>query len=166
MRKYFWTTAIALSLFWTNPARSQSGGIDEADAVRKVAELSESGEPARLELAFDPTANLYTTDDKGTLRVIPFHEYLERVKKNVGSREPRKSVVDQVEQTGDAAAVRITTTIPDAVITDYLSLLRLEGPWKIVSKTFFVQRRAGAGSPNRPEADTACGTRDHHIFDT
>src|SRR4029077_417099 len=52
--------------------------------------------------------------------------------------------------------------------TDYLSLLRLEGQWKIVSKTFFVERTNATtvtSSPNPPETNAACGSRDHHIFD-
>lgn len=43
------------------------------------------------------------------------------------------------------------------------------GQWKIVSKTFFAERRAGVSAiaelPNPPETNTACGARDHHIFD-
>jgi hypothetical protein len=168
MRKVFWTIAISL-LFCPIPAQSQSADLNEAAVVSAVAELYVSGEPAKLELAFDPATNLYTTNERGGLRIIPFHEYLENVKKNNGSLEPRKGVIQEIDRTGNAATVRITTTTPAAVITDYLSLLRLEGQWKIVSKTFFVDRRTratpDASSPNPPETNTACGSPDHHIFD-
>jgi hypothetical protein len=78
----------AIFLAFPTGAQTPNGENDEIRAIRKVAELYLSAQPANLEQAFNPTSNLYTTDEKGSLRVIPFREYLERVKKNSGSREP------------------------------------------------------------------------------
>ena len=150
-------------------AQTPNSEGDENRAIRKVAELYLSAQPANLEQAFDPTSNLYTTDEKGSLRVIPFREYLERVKKNSGSREDRKGAIRSVEHAGNAAMVEVVTTTPEVVVTDYLSLLRLQGQWKVVSKTFFVERHSGPPAPPQPQkpttSDSACGTANHRTFD-
>jgi hypothetical protein len=164
-----WILLAAIFLALASGAQTPNGESDESRAIRKVAELYLSAEPANLEQAFDATANLYTTDEKGALRVIPFHDYLERVRKNAGTRGVRKGAIRPVEHAGNAAMVEVVTTTPEVNVTDYLSLLRLQGQWKVVSKTFFVERHAGtpASSQSQKSAATesACGAARHHIFD-
>jgi hypothetical protein len=159
----------AIFLAFPTGAQTPNGENDEIRAIRKVAELYLSAQPANLEQAFNPTSNLYTTDEKGSLRVIPFREYLERVKKNSGSREDRKGAIRSVEHAGNAAMVEAVTTTPEVVVTDYLSLPRLQGQWKVVSKTFFVERHSGSPAPAQPQkpttSDSACGTANHRTLD-
>jgi hypothetical protein len=46
-----------------------------------------------------------------------------------------------VEITGNAAIVKATVEFPRVVHTDYLSLLRLSGEWKIVHKIYATRRK-------------------------
>jgi hypothetical protein len=151
------------------PASAQTESSADTEALRKAAEMYVSAQPANLEAAFYPEANLYTTDEKGALRIIPFHEYLERVRKNGGAAANRHSTIGAVERTGDAAVVEVVTTAPDLKVTDYLSLLRIQGNWKVVSKTFFVDRH-GAQAVADPlagakPADPSCATSEHHALE-
>jgi hypothetical protein len=133
----------------------------EIKAVRHVAELYISGDPTNLIEAFYPSSNLFTTDEKDALRTIPFSEYLDRVKKNAGAaKADRKATINSIDRTGNAATAKITTLTPDSKVTDYLSMLRLNGQWKIVSKTFVVERRTQASTSGGP-----CSASDHRRFE-
>jgi len=143
------------------PAQTSDKEDGEIKAVRHVAELYISGDPANLNEAFYPSSNLFTTDEKEALRTIPFSEYLDRVKKNAGAAKAvRKATIDSIDRTGNAATAKITTLTPESKVTDYLSMLRLNGQWKIVSKTFVVERRTQASASGGP-----CSALDHRRFD-
>jgi len=153
--------------------RAQTGGSSaEADeaAVRAVVEDYLSAEAPRLKQAFLPTMNLYTTDEKQALRTIPFAEYLQRVSANNKQKEHHSSI-DFIDQTGNSAVAKATTIRPAIKVTDYLSLVRIEGKWQIVNKVFTVERQQAA-QPNQNittnqanAADQPCAAGDHHIFD-
>lgn len=92
------------------PAQTPYKEDSEVKAVRHVAELYISGAPTNLSEAFYPSSNLFTTDEKNAPRTIPFSEYLDRVKKNAGTiRADRKSTIDSIDRTGNAATAKITT---------------------------------------------------------
>jgi hypothetical protein len=44
--------------------------------------------------------------------------------------------------TGDTAVAKVELDHPDVLLTDYFSLLRVNGDWKIVHKTFHRQPKA------------------------
>jgi Putative lumazine-binding len=54
----------------------------------------------------------------------------------------RKRRIVSVDITGTAAMAKIELDYPDAVLTDYMSLLKVDGEWKIVDKIFDRQPRA------------------------
>jgi hypothetical protein len=39
---------------------------------------------------------------------------------------------------------KIVLDYPDALLTDYMSLLKIDGEWKIVNKIFTVDRKAAS----------------------
>ena len=51
----------------------------------------------------------------------------------------RKRRIVSVEFTGDTGFGKIELDYPNALITDYMSLLKINGEWKIVNKIFHVQ---------------------------
>src|SRR5437868_721646 len=105
MRHCFWMSlSVLLSCF---AASAQTTDNADTDAIRRVAELYISAQPSNLETAFYPEANLYTTDEKGGLRTIPFHEYLERVKKNAAAAKGRRSTIGAIQHVGDSAVVEV-----------------------------------------------------------
>ena len=130
----------------------------EVDAIRAVADAYISADPVRLRDAFLASMNLYTTDDKEAVRIIPFAEYLKRVSANANAaREERQASIDLVDRTGNVAIVKVTTVHPQVKVTDYLSLVRIEKQWKVVNKTFFVEpRNLSASAPQAQTRVTAC----------
>jgi hypothetical protein len=48
----------------------------------------------------------------------------------------RRREIAMVDVTGDAAVAKIVLDYPSAVLTDYMSLLKIDGEWKIVNKIF------------------------------
>ncbi|HYC59027.1 MAG TPA: nuclear transport factor 2 family protein, partial [Thermoanaerobaculia bacterium] len=53
----------------------------------------------------------------------------------------RKRTIDWIDVTGDAAVAKITLTYPAVTFTDYMSLLKVDGEWKIVNKLFHADRK-------------------------
>jgi hypothetical protein len=49
--------------------------------------------------------------------------------------------VTSVDVTGDAAIARVELQRPESVITDYMSLLKVDGRWQIVNKIFTRETR-------------------------
>jgi hypothetical protein len=114
---------------------------DEA-AIRQTVQYYFDGGKNRdsltLRKAFHPEARMLFARD-GKLVVIPIGEYITRV----GSERPKPGEVDSTERkvasvdvVGDAAVAKIELKRPDAVITDYMSLLKVDGRWLIVNKIF------------------------------
>ena len=46
-----------------------------------------------------------------------------------------------MDVTGNAASVKVLETHDNAIYTDYLSLLKWNGEWKIVNKIYTVEPR-------------------------
>ena len=51
----------------------------------------------------------------------------------------RKRRVVMVDVTGDAAVAKVELDFPDVKFTDYFSMLKIGGEWKIVNKSFHRQ---------------------------
>jgi putative lumazine-binding protein len=81
--------------------------------------------------------------------VVPIGEYIARVAREQlkpGEVDSTKRRVTSVDVTGDAAIARLELERPDAVVTDYLSLLKVDARWQIVSKIFTRGREHVSGS--------------------
>jgi hypothetical protein len=51
----------------------------------------------------------------------------------------RKRRIDSVEITGNAGIGKIILDYPTVTFTDYMSLLKIDGTWKIVNKVFYAE---------------------------
>ncbi len=56
----------------------------------------------------------------------------------------RKRTIDLIDITGNAAVARITLDYPASTMTDYMSLLKVEGEWRIVNKIVTYAPKAAA----------------------
>ena len=54
----------------------------------------------------------------------------------------RQRRIEMVDVTGNAAIGKIVLENPDATITDYMELLKIDGKWQIVAKSFNLERKA------------------------
>jgi len=133
--KFVRTTVIALTLLGaTLTAQAQT---DEA-AVRATAmdyiEGTANGEPDRIRRAFHPDAALYAVNDDGSLKRIPIGTYIGYFKP--GEKRDRVGEIVEVDVVNDAANVKIEILSGPWKFTDYLLLLKLEGEWKIINKSY------------------------------
>lgn len=161
-------SALLLALVAESVCLRADSADPEAVAIRRVAEAYISGDPARIREVFLPAMNLYTTDAKEAIRTIPFAEYIERVSANAGKaqQEERHSNIDLIDHTGNVAVVKITTIRPQATVTDYLSMVRIEKQWKVVSKAFSVEpaKASNINDQSPPTDSSACADATHHRF--
>lgn len=94
--------------------------------------------------AFYPEARmLFTRDGKFMQRAIA--DYIKGSSgKSADDEAKRKRWIEMVDVSGSAAIAKIILDYPSAYFVDYFALLKIDGEWKIVNKSFHVQPRANA----------------------
>jgi hypothetical protein len=97
-----------------------------------------NSDTAAAHKAFHPVAKMYfVRDGKIGERTIPdwLAAIAEHAPKPARPDKYRRRILD-VDVTGSAAAAKIQLDYADAVLTDYMSLLKVDGRWVIVGKIF------------------------------
>lgn len=118
-------------------AAAQSG---EEQAVRAAVDhyltAHATGDGAHHRVVFHPVADLFWVDG-GALQTITSDQYIARSPGRPAPDEAqRRRRIALVDVTGDAAVVKVELDYPNVFFTDYFTLLKIEGEWKIVNKTF------------------------------
>ena len=124
----------ALSAFVSvNAAREAA----DREAVEKPLKMYLSGEPAQLKQAFHPGATMFFARND-SLIAVPIPEYIARVEESRAKGPPPKRVerIAQVDISGTSAVARIELEYPNQTLTDYMSLVKYGGEWRIVNKIF------------------------------
>jgi putative intracellular protease/amidase len=94
-----------------------------------------NGDPDRLRNAFHPNFNLYTITEKDSLRIRSGEQYISNTKK--GEKSNRIGRILSIDFEKDAATAKAEILIPGwRIFTDYFLLLKYEGSWKIVHKSY------------------------------
>jgi hypothetical protein len=124
---------------------------DEA-AIRQTIQYyfdgGRHGDSVTLRKAFHPDARMLFVRDSA-FTAIPIGEYITRVGKGApkpGTPDSTRRRIASIDIAGDAAMAKLELERPDMVVTDYMSLLRLDGRWVIVNKLFSrnaVEKQAG-----------------------
>ncbi|MBL0315941.1 MAG: nuclear transport factor 2 family protein [Flavobacteriales bacterium] len=93
-----------------------------------------NGQPERLRKAFHPDFNLYTVA-KDTLWIRSGEQYISNIK--VGEKSNRIGRVLSIDVEKDAAVAKAEILIPGwRTFTDYFLILKYQGAWKIVQKSY------------------------------
>lgn len=133
----------------TKPASSGKGREEpEREAVRiplenyLKAHATGSGEYHKK--AFYTEGNLiFIRDGKYTTR--SFAEYIAGSPgKPSADEDKRKRWIESIDIAGNAATAKIILDYPNARLTDYMSLLKIKGEWKIVNKIFTSEPKTPA----------------------
>ena len=125
---------VALSAFVSvNAAREAA----DREAVEKPLKMYLSGEPAQLKQAFHPGATMFFARND-SLIAVPIPEYIARVEESRAKGPPPKRVerIAQVDISGTSAVARLELEYPNQKLTDYTSLVKYGGEWRIVNKIF------------------------------
>lgn len=133
----------AVLLFQASIAQAQSG---EEAAVRVPIENyfkgHATGDGAYFKKAFHPEAKLFFIRD-GKFSTLTIEEFIKRASGNPPADEAqRKRHIESINITGNAAIVVVKLNYPTVNFTDYMSMLKVDGEWKIVNKTFYAEQKA------------------------
>jgi hypothetical protein len=114
--------------------------VSEKEAVRVPLENyikgHSTGDGEYMKKAFHSEGNLiFVRDGKVTTR--SFADYIAGFSgKPAADESQRKRVIESIDVVGNAASAKIVLDYPTAKLTDYMSLLKINGEWKIVNKIF------------------------------
>jgi len=103
------------------------------------------GDPAKLAMAFHRGSHLYSVNEGGVADV-PCDQWFEMVKGRPSPKSKglkRSDRIVSIDLSGpETAFVKLECAIPPRYFTDYLTLLKLNEGWRVVSKTFRTDTRA------------------------
>jgi protease I len=141
---YTWisrTLVLALALVASASAQQPS---DEA-LVRQTVETYLHGlkfnDVASFKKAFLPDAKLYFVKKDGSLGQLSQEQWYKGFEASAGKEEEGELTVSAVDVTGTAASAKVREVYPTSIYTDYVSLLKIGGEWKIVNKIFVAEKR-------------------------
>lgn len=118
----------------------------EKDAVRVPLENyikgHATGDGEFMKKAFHTEGNLiFVRDGKYTTR--SFTDYIAGFTgKPAADEANRKRSIEEIDVSGNAAVAKIILDYPATRFVDYMSLLKIDGEWKIVTKIFFAEPKS------------------------
>ncbi|MEQ1645774.1 MAG: nuclear transport factor 2 family protein [Pyrinomonadaceae bacterium] len=140
MRKLNFVLLLSILLITSGVASAQQ---NDKDAVMIPLENylkgHATGDGEYFKKAFHTEGSMiWIRDGKYTTRT--FAEYIAGASgKPPADEAQRKRRIGTVEVVGNAAVATIILDYPTVKFTDYMTLLKINGEWKIVTKTFFAE---------------------------
>jgi len=111
-------------------------------AVEHYLKGHATGDPKEFTAAFHERLTLFWVDQTGTLMTRTAAEYIARAPGHPAPDEnARKRRIVSLDVTRTAGMAKVELDYPDAHIVDYLSLLKIDGEWKVVNKIFTTELR-------------------------
>lgn len=100
-----------------------------------------TGSADEFRAAFHPKAMLYWNRD-GAFAERTGADYIAAAPgKPADDEAQRRRTIESLDVTGNAAMAKVVLDYPTVRFTDYLSLVKADGAWKIVNKIFNVERK-------------------------
>ena len=133
------TLLIALILGGVISVKAQTENIQSEiaqieETLMNYIDGTANGETEKLKKAFHPDFNLYTISND-SLRVRSGKKYVNNVKE--GKKSNRIGRIISIDYENDAAIAKAEIVIPNwRIFTDYFLLMKYEGSWKIVQKSY------------------------------
>lgn len=141
LARSLWSLVFTLALF-TGVAAQQAS---EEKLVREAVETYLHGlkfnDVESFKKAFHPEAKLFFVKKDGSLGQLTQEQWYQGFAGSAGKEEEGALKILAVDITGNAASVKVREEYPNSVYTDYVSLLKLGGAWKIVNKVYVAERR-------------------------
>ena len=128
--------ALLMGMFVSAQSTENNSEIEQIrETLMDYIEGTANGEPERLRMAFHEDLNLYSVA-ADTLRPLSGQTYIGYFE----DRKPRNRIgrIISIDYENDAATAKIEILMParKRMYTDYLLLLKLQGKWKIIHKSF------------------------------
>lgn len=101
-----------------------------------------TGDAEYMKKAFHTEGNLIFIRD-GTYSTRSFPEYIAGSSgKPAADEDKRKRSIESIDIAGNAASAKIILDYPAVRFVDYMTLLKVGGEWKIVSKVFYAEQNS------------------------
>ncbi|HEX8263833.1 MAG TPA: nuclear transport factor 2 family protein [Pyrinomonadaceae bacterium] len=104
-----------------------------------------TGNPEFMRKAFHTEGNLIFIRE-GKYSTRSFAEYINGMSgKPAPDEDKRKRWIESVDVAGNAAVGKIILDYPTGKFVDYMTLLKINGEWKIINKSFHFEPKTGGG---------------------
>lgn len=132
------TLIAAVIVWWPTHAQNQDeAGVRQAIDYYFQGHATGNGEHHKK--AFHPEAKLFWIRE-GQFTQRTSAEYIAGSSgKPAADEAQRKRSIEMIDITGNAAVAKVVLDYPQMRFTDYMSLLKIDGQWKIVNKTFVAE---------------------------
>ena len=98
------------------------------------------GDTRKLGQAFHPAAHLYSAGADGKAADLPRADWFKSVESRPSGKargSERRDRIVSIDFSGPATAIaKVECQIPPRYFTDYLTLLKADGRWQVISKSF------------------------------
>ena len=133
MRTITLLAVLILGIQWST-AQTDKAAIPAT--LMDYIEGTSKGQPERIKRAFHSDLNLYSIDAEQQLRALPGTQYIGYFKE--GETNDRDGKIVSIDVVNDAAMAKVEIDVPSRkrLYTDYMMLLKIQGEWKIVHKSF------------------------------
>jgi len=133
--KYLKFTFIFSLVLSTINLLGQSEYQSITETLNDYIEGTAGGDPERVSKAFHSDLNLYSIAND-SVRVWAGQDYISRF--TPGKKSNRIGRIVSIDYENDAAVAKIEILMPDRkrIYTDYLLLLKYQGMWKIIHKSY------------------------------
>ena len=123
----------------------------EVVAIEKVLQVYfdglYEGDTKKLGEAFHPSAHLYSADAGGKAADLPRADWFKAVESRPSGKEKGSARADRIvsiDFAGPATAfAKVECQLPPRYFTDYLTLLKVDGRWQVISKSFHAVTKEG-----------------------
>lgn len=141
MRKLtFLVLLLAVPAFAGGPSAGAEDAAVRA-AIDHYMQGHATGDGAHYRKVFHPESKLFFVRD-GKFAQRTSEEYIAGAKGTPAPDEAqRKRTIEWIDVSGTAAIAKLRLDYPDVTFVDYMSLLKIDGEWKIVNKTFHADRK-------------------------
>lgn len=123
----------------------------EVTAIEKVLQVYfdglYEGDTKKLGEAFHPAAHLYSADQAGKAADLPRADWFKAVESRPSGKAKGSARADRIvsiDFAGPATAfAKVECQLPPRYFTDYLTLLKVDGRWQVISKSFHAVTKEG-----------------------
>src|SRR6185369_12563693 len=129
----------AMAIGWS----ARASQADDEKAVRETVNHYLNGlkfnDVESLKRAFYPEAKLFFVKRDQQLGQLTQEQWYKGFAASAGKEEKGTLRITAVDITGNAASVKVEENYETSKYTDYLSLLKLDGGWRIVNKIYVAE---------------------------
>lgn len=132
---------------------ADGSSADEAAIRRVVTSYFRAGDEGRTDLlyqAFQPSLVMYSVRPEGDLTGLDLARWAKRLADARGLQPAHRRNIQWIDIHGDAASVEALSVFEEHQFRDFLSLLKVQGQWRIIGKVF-VNQPVNAAAAENPE---------------